>query len=224
MSYFLKKTNPSKKGVYLQIYQGYYITKVGKRNKSFKKIGYVSDLISQGIKDPIEHFQKEVDMLNQQESDSVAQITDVSTSKFAGHFLIKAMLNKLNVKETMDIMNANFKVQYNISDLLEMLIFAQILSPGSKLKAFEKIIPNLFNQIPISYDQIINGIRIIGINYEKYIELFNTKIAEIWPRDTSKVFFDCTNYYFEIDLEDEFRKKRPSKENRHGPIIGQAAI
>ena len=48
------------------------------------------------------------------------------------------MLNKLNVKETMDIMNANFKVQYNISDLLEMLIYAQILSPGSKLKAFEK--------------------------------------------------------------------------------------
>ena len=81
-------------------------------------------------------------MLNQQESDSVAQITDVSTSKFAGHFLIKSMLNKLNVKETMDIMNANFKVQYNISDLLEMLIYAQILSPGSKLKAFEKIIPN----------------------------------------------------------------------------------
>ena len=37
MSYFLKKTNPSKKGVYLQIYQGYYIPKVGKRNKSFKK-------------------------------------------------------------------------------------------------------------------------------------------------------------------------------------------
>lgn len=138
---FLKKTTPSKKGVYLQIYQGYYIPKVGKRNKSFKKIGYVSDLISQGIKDPIEHFQKEVDILNQQESDSVAQITDVSTSKFAGHFLIKAMLNKLNVKETMDIMNANFKVQYNISDLLEMLIYAQILSPGSKLKAFEKLYP-----------------------------------------------------------------------------------
>lgn len=224
MSYFLKKTNPSKKGVYLQIYQGYYIPKVGKRNKSFKKIGYVSDLISQGIKDPIEHFQKEVDMLNQQESDLVAQITDVSTSKFAGHFLIKAMFNKLNVKETMDIMNANFKVQYNISDLLEMLIYAQILSPGSKLKAFEKIIPNLYNQISISYDQIIDGIKIIGINYEKYIELFNTKIAEIWPRDTSKVFFDCTNYYFEIDLEDEFRKKGPSKENRHGPIIGQALL
>lgn len=207
MSYFLKKTKPSKKGVYLQIYQGYYIPKVGKRNKSYRKIGYISDLIAQGIKNPIEHFQKEVDLLNQKEKDQSTQISDVSTSKFAGHFLVKAMIDKLNVKKTIDLMNANFKIQFKISDLIEMLIYAQILSPGSKLKAFEKIIPSLYNQVSISYDQVIEGIKIIGNNYEKYIELFNKKIGDLWPRDTKKVFFDCTNYYFEIDLEDEFRKK-----------------
>ena len=224
MSYFLKKTKPSKKGVYLQIYQGYYIPKVGKRNKSYRKIGYISDLIAQGIQNPIEHFQKEVDLLNQKEKDQSTQISDVSTSKFAGHFLVKAMIDKLNVKKIIDLMNANFKIQFKISDLIEMLIYAQVLSPGSKLKAFEKIIPSLYNQVPISYDQIIEGIKIIGNNYEKYIELFNKKIGDLWPRDTKKVFFDCTNYYFEIDLEDEFRKKGPSKEERHNPIIGQALL
>ena len=165
MSYFLKKTKPSKKGVYLQIYQGYYIPKVGKRNKSYRKIGYISDLIAQGIKNPIEHFQKEVDLLNQKEKDQSTQISDVSTSKFAGHFLVKAMIDKLNVKKTIDLMNANFKIQFKISDLIEMLIYAQILSPGSKLKAFEKIIPSLYNQVSISYDQVIEGIKIIGNNY-----------------------------------------------------------
>ena len=225
MSYFLKKTKPSKKkGEYLQIYQGYYIPKVGKRNKSFKKIGYVRDLIAQGIENPIEHFQKEVDLLNQRETDSATQISDISTSKYAGHFLIKAIIDKLDVRKTIDLMNSNFKVQYKFSDLIEMLIYAQILSPGSKFKAFEKVIPNLYNPVSISYDQIIEGIKIIGANYEKYIELFNIKINENWPRETKNVFFDCTNYYFEIDLEDDVRKKGPSKENRRSPIIGQALL
>lgn len=224
MSYFLKKTKPSKKGEYLQIYQGYYIPKVGKRNKSFKKIGYVRDLIAQGIENPVEHFQKEVDLLNQRETDSATQISDISTSKYAGHFLIKAIIDKLDVRKTIDLMNSNFKVQYKFSDLIEMLIYAQILSPGSKFKAFEKVIPNLYNPVSISYDQIIEGIKIIGANYEKYIELFNNKINENWPRETKNVFFDCTNYYFEIDLEDDVRKKGPSKENRRSPIIGQALL
>ena len=64
MSYFLKKTNPSKKGLYLQIYESYYKPGVGSRNKSYKKLGYVSDLIASGIADPISFYQAEVDKLN----------------------------------------------------------------------------------------------------------------------------------------------------------------
>ena len=82
MSYFLKKTKPSSKGEYLQIYSGYYIPKVGKRNKSYKKIGYVQDLIAQGIENPVEYYQKEVDKLNAKEAEKkIAHITDVSTCK-----------------------------------------------------------------------------------------------------------------------------------------------
>lgn len=223
MSYFLKKTKPSKRGEYLQIYEGYYVPKVGKRNRSYKKIGYVDDLIAQGIKDPIKYFQEEVDRLNNN-CELVPQIGDVSVCKYAGHFLIKAMINKLNVKKTIDIMNSNIKLQYRMSDLMEALIFAQILSPGSKLKAFENVIPSIYNCEMFSYDQILYGIKLIGNNYEKYIELFNREIAKVWGRDTKKLYFDCTNYYFEIDVEDEIRRKGPSKENRKDPIIGQALL
>ena len=225
MSYFLKKTEPSSKGEYLQIYSGYYIPKVGKRNKSYKKIGYVQDLIAQGIENPVEYYQKEVDKLNAKEAEKkIAQITDVSTCKYVGQFLVSSMIEKLNVKEIIKVMNSNLKIQYDMTDLITSLICAQIVSPGSKLKAFEKVIPSLYGSKLFSYDQIIDGVKILGNNYEKYIELFNNQIAKIWPRNTKNLFFDCTNYYFEIDLEDNVRKKGPSKENRKDPIIGQALL
>lgn len=223
MSYFLKKTTPSKKGEYLQIYQGYYIPKVGNRNKSYKKLGYVSDLKKQGIEDPIKYFQKEVDALNEKEN-SVVQIDDYSACKYAGHFLLNAMFNYLNLSKTIDLMHQTSKIQYKMSDLIRNLVFAQVVSPGSKLKAFEKVLPSLYKSVSFSYDQILDGIRLIGINYEKYIELLNFGIQKNWNRKTKNVFFDCTNYYFEIDLEKDDRKKGPSKENRHDPIVSQALL
>lgn len=62
------------------------------------------------------------------------------------------------------------------------------------------------------------------MDYQKYIELFNIKINEQFGRDTSISFFDCTNYYFEIDLEGDLRQKGPSKEERRLPLIGQALL
>ena len=64
----------------------------------------------------------------------------------------------------------------------------------------------------------------IGESYKKYIELFNHCYEEHYKRDFSSIFFDCTNYYFEIELPKEDKQKGSSKENRHEPIIGQALL
>ena len=64
----------------------------------------------------------------------------------------------------------------------------------------------------------------IGGFYKKYIELFNHCYEQHYQRNFSNVFFDCTNYYFEIDLPCEDKQKGSSKENRHDPVIGQALL
>ena len=61
-------------------------------------------------------------------------------------------------------------------------------------------------------------------NYHKFIEIFTTNTAEVYGVDTSKSYFDCTNFYFEIDREDDFRRKGPSKENRKDPIVGMGLL
>lgn len=214
MKYFLKKTKPSKKGEYLQIYISQYIPGKGSRNRSYRSLGYVSDLMKQGIKDPIAYGQRIVGKLNESISTDVPQIGDVSTSMFAGHFLLKARIDRLSVDGTLNLMTSNRKTDFKTSDFIRSMIYAQVLNPGSKLSAFENVIPNIYGARTFSYDQILDEIEYIGSDYQKYIECFNHGIELNWHRNTKKAFFDCTNYYFEIDLEDDLRRKGPSKENR----------
>ena len=226
MVYFLKKSNPSKKGTYLQIYLNYYDPNTkSKKNKSYKALGYVSDLIDKGINDPISYYTEYVKKLNDELSSvKKLQISDSSTQKYAGHFLVKSMFDLLNIDRTLNIVASNFKCQYKFSDMFKALCYSQILSPGSKLKAFERVIPNIYGSPSFSYDQILDAVNFIGGDYHKYIEIINHHINDIWPRNMEKVYFDCTNYYFEIDLETDFLRKGPSKENFKGPIMGQALL
>ena len=226
MVYFLKKSNPSKKGTYLQIYLNYYDPNTkSKKNKSYKALGYVSDLIDKGINDPISYYTEYVKKLNDELSSvKELQISDSSTQKYAGHFLVKSMFDLLNMDRTLNIVASNFKCQYKFSDMFKALCYSQILSPGSKLKAFERVIPNIYGSPSFSYDQILDAVNFIGGDYHKYIEIINHHINDIWPRNMEKVYFDCTNYYFEIDLETDFLRKGPSKENFKGPIMGQALL
>jgi len=70
----------------------------------------------------------------------------------------------------------------------------------------------------------LDAVNFIGGDYHKYIEVLNHHINNIWERKLDKVYFDCINYYFEIDLETDFLRKGPSKENFKGPIMWQALL
>ena len=78
--------------------------------------------------------------------------------------------------------------------------------------------------ILLSLNQIYSGLSYIGNEYEKIIEIYNHQINRNFPFDTSKTYFDCTNFYFEIDYEDALRRKGPSKENRKDPIVGMGLL
>ena len=226
MIYFLKKSTPSKKGLYLQIYKNFYDHDTKKKKTvSHTTLGYACDLIEKGIKDPIAYGQQIVKELNATLNNNYQkQIGDESACKYAGHFLVKAMFDYLDLDRVMNIMSSNFKSKYLMSDLVRTLTYVQFLNPGSKLNAFEKVIPNIYDSKKFSYDQILDGVNFIGKDYPKFIELINHGIANKWKRNIEKVFFDCTNYYFEIDEQDDFRRYGPSKEERKCPIIGQALL
>ena len=225
MRYFLKKSTPSKKGLYLQIYQSCYIPGKGGRNKSYKAIGYYDDLIAKGISDPIKYAQDMIDELNKDIPNKQEQkIGEVSFKKNLGYFLLKSIWDYLNLSNDIDIMTNNRNSHFKMSDFIFTMINAQIVNPGSKHNAFEKVMPSLYNSPTFSYDQILDAINYIGDDYQKYIEVINRHIEKKFSRKTEKAFFDCTNYYFEIDFPKGDKQFGPSKEERHLPIIGQALL
>lgn len=225
MRYFVKKSTPSKKGLYLQIYKTNYVPGKGNQNKSYKVIGYASDLIASGIPDPVAYAQNLVDELNSNLSNrKEMKIGDISSSKNLGYFLIKSMIDYLDFDYILRLMSSNMKFHFNLSDFVRSMIYAQIVNPGSKHKAFEKVMPNIYGTESFSYDQILDTINYIGNDYQKFVELLNISIQKKWKRNTSNAYFDCTNYYFEIDLPKEDKQFGPSKEERHLPIIGQALL
>lgn len=225
MRYFLKKTTPSKKGMYLQIYRTNYVPGKGNQNKSYKALGYVDELKAKGIEDPIEYAKGLINELNgQHKLLKEKQIGDASTSKNAGYFLAKAMFDALDMDGDLNIVASSYKSQYEFAAFLRSLTYAQIVDPGSKLKMYRDTIPNLYGAERYTYDQILDGVNFMGGDFHKYIEVINHHISKKYERNLGIGYFDCTNYYFEIDEEDEYRRKGPSKENRHGPIIGQSLL
>ena len=225
MAYFLKKSN-YKKGTYLQIYESFYDPeRKGGAHRSYKALGYVHELQAQGIDDPISFYQEEVKKLNQAfqaaKADKKArQISDDSPEKLIGYFPMKNINDKLSVKKYIDLMQTATDFRFNVFDMLSALVYARLVHPCSKSKTYDEVIPKLFDSYDFSLNQLYDGLGYIGCEYEKIIEIYNYQIQQMYKFDTSHTYFDCTNFYFEIDKEDDFRKKGPSKENKKEPIVG----
>ena len=225
MAYFLKKSN-LKKGLYLQIYESFYDPdRKQTAHRSYKALGYVDELIQKGINDPISYYQDEVSELNKkirEEKDSarIKQISDESPEKYLGYFPIKNINDNLNVKSYLDLMQTATDFRFNVYSMMSSLIYARAVHPCSKSKTYDEVIPKLFEETDFSLKQLYSGIEYIGSEYEKIIEIYNDRVSSKYSYDTSHTYFDCTNFYFEIDKEDSFRKKGPSKENKKEPIVG----
>lgn len=229
MAYFLRQEK-KKKGTYLQMYDSYWDKeKKESRTKSVMAFGYVEELISEGLPDPVAYYKDFVAKKNEERAAFLAEESrprafSFTVEKNVGHFLLHSLMTELNVKETIDILASQMRFQFSVYDMLAQLVFARVIAPCSKSKTVSSVFPHLYNSVPISEDQVYDGCSFIGASYKKYIELFNHCYEQHYNRDFSNVFFDCTNYYFEIDLPAGDKQKGPSKENKNDPVIGQALL
>lgn len=221
MAYFLKKTT-LKGRTYLSICESFYHP--GKKetaHKTYKSLKSVETWKEKGIEDPISYFQKEVDALNREKAAAgVRKISDKSPNLYLGYFPFKSILDKLQIKKYVDYFKLTNDFEYDLYELLSSLIYARAVNPCSKYRTFHEVLPELYEPINYSYDQLLDGLSFLGNDYEKFIEIFTVQTNKVFGLDVSKSYFDCTNFYFEIDREDDLRRRGPSKENKKDPIVG----
>jgi len=113
------------------------------------------------------------------------------------------------------------KFEYNTNSIMKLLVISKILSPGSKKRAYEERHKYFDFETKDIFD--LNGIYRSLSYFSKYTKeiqlLIHNRITKVYGRKTNLIYYDITNYYFEIEKEDELRKKGYSKENRKSPIV-----
>lgn len=200
MAYFLKKTK-LKGRTYLAIYESFYShEKKGTAHRSIKPLGSVETLMNSGIDDPIAYGQKQVDMMNAERNNEKARkISDISPMKYLGYFPLKSIMSVLDVEKYIRLFSLVTDFKFDLFQMIASLVYARAVNPCSKRRTFHEVLPCLYESTDYSYDQLLEGIGFMGENYEKFVEIFTAQTSEKYGIDTSTSYFDCTNFYFEID-------------------------
>jgi len=147
-----------------------------------------------------------------------------------GYIVLQKVYHDLAIADFFKAVQTSHKATFSCNDINRFLTYARILDPESKLGTFDKL-DTYYEQPSFEYQHILRFMDILGKNYDGYIEHLFKNSGNIVPRDTSVCYFDCTNYYFEIETEDPdyidevtgeilkgFRKYGPSKQHQPLPL------
>ena len=159
-----------------------------------------------------------------------------SNSLNIGYLYLKDIYSKLNLSDFFKSVSSDRKITYDCNKICQFLTFARILDPASKYGTYDKL--NTYYEKPqIEYQHMIRFLDILDKNSNEYLKhLFNNS-ENIIKRDTSVMYYDCTNYFFESETPDEetvddvtgeiitgLRQFGISKEHRTSPIVEMGLI
>ena len=215
--------------VYLSIVQGYRdpVTKKVRR-KTIKSLGYLDDLEKQ-YPDPIKHFQAIVAEMNEKVTlekqpitinlDPKETITQSTTNrKNIGYAALSKLYHELDLDTFFYNYSRSFKSKFNTNNIMKLLVFSRILAPASKKKTYEDK-DRYFENTNFSLDDVYRCLTQVITLKDKLQLHLHRQMKKKFGRNTELVYYDVTNYYFEIDKQDELRKKGVSKEHRPDPIV-----
>ncbi len=222
MALFVKQT-PQYGRIYLQIVDGVYNRKTKKVKQTvYKKLGYLDEL-EKDYKDPVAYFKdwcrKENERLKNRNYEPIPEKTSF---KNLGYFPFKKLYKQLLVGKIVN----NFQVligdesRYKLSDVFEPLVYSRILNPTSKLETYDSFLDTLVHDFKFSKSQMYDAIELLGQDNGAIFEGMRLIMGDHYRINVSSVYFDATNFYFEIDKPNELAKLGPSKENKKCPIVG----
>lgn len=197
--------------------------------------------------DPLAYVKKEIEKMNEEyrigrveydfKSDFNERVestdNEASLSKDLniGYFFLQEIMQHLKLKDFFSGATAERKIKFDCYTILRFLTYARILDPGSKLHTWE-CLEKFYEKPSFDYHHILRGMDVLSDNYEEYLRWTYEKSNSVVKRDHSVLYYDCTNFYFECEKEDDIvvdevtgeimsglRKYGVSKEHRPNPIV-----
>lgn len=230
MSYRLD-ISERKNGTYLIIEEKYYDKeKKQPRTRHHKTLGYVHKLQKE-YPDPISHFKEVVEQMNAVNIedkkltlliDLNEKLPDESHSRYnMGYAVIMKIYHELELDRFFNNKARHETFEYNTNSIMKLLVTTRILHPSSKKRSYEHK-DKFFERFDFELHDIYRALSHyskIGLECQHFI---SDKINEKFGRDTTLMYFDVTNFHFEIDETDDFRKRGKEKNNRPDPIVQMA--
>ena len=219
--------------------------------KNIKRLGKHSELLL--ITDnPLEYAKNEVKKMNEEYRSGRSEFivtmdfneripsTDSpcsnSTSLNIGYLYLKDIYAKLNLSDFFKSVSSDRKITYDCNKICQFLTYARILDPASKYGTYDKL-DTYYEKPQVEYQHMIRFLDILDRNSDKYLKHLFDNSKNIVKRDTSVMYYDCTNYFFETEKPDEeivdevtgeiilgLRQFGISKENKTSPIVEMGLI
>ena len=136
----------------------------------------------------------------------------------AGYLFLQDIYYSLGLHKICDSIAEKYKFDFDLNDILSMLIYSRIISPGSKLSSLESA-QRFLEQPKCELHQVYRALEFIAKENDFFQALLYKNSQNVINRKKEVLYYDCTNYYFEIEDEDDFRKYGVSKEHRPNPIV-----
>ncbi len=220
-----------KKGTYLIIEKKYWDKeKKQSRTKHHETLGYLHDLQKQ-LPDPIKYYKNIVDQMNTEEKGSKKIKLEIDlneklknethTRYNLGYAVIMKIYHELELDRFFNNKARHEPFEYNTNSIMTLLTITRILNPSSKKRSYEYK-DMFFERFDFELHDVYRALSHfskIGTECQRFI---SDQISAKFGRDTSLMYFDVTNFHFEIDETDDFRKNGKEKNNRPDPIIQMA--
>ena len=214
MNMFLKKDKKSNGRIYLSIVEGYRESTTGKtKHRKVKSLGYVDELEKE-FDDPISHFTE----VAKQKTLEANQDSSTVLRKNLGFVVLSFFYHKLDIAKFFINRQRNLNIKYSLNNIFQLLVYSRALNPCSKKGAFETR-SNLFLDVELGINDLYRSLDYFNHYKDALLLHLHEMVRMNYGRDTKNVYYDVTNYYFEIKEPDDFRKKGVSKENRTNPIV-----
>jgi transposase len=192
-----------------------------------ESLGYLDEL-EKKYSDPIKHF-RDVARKMTEEKNAVKKVTlsfnmdehlaqGTDDRKNLGYAAIMKLYYEIELDRFFNNKARHEGFQFNTNSIMSLLAVSRILSPGSKKRAFEEK-GRYFERFNFSLEDIYHSLSHFSKIAKEAQRYIHEQITLKYGRDMKTIYYDVTNFYFEIDKEDNLRKKGPCKEHRPNPIV-----
>ena len=225
---YLKKSYDKKKNrTYLSIIHGYRDKDGKTKSKLIKSLGYLDELQKE-YSDPIAHFTALAKSMDDERKatnkisvtlDMTTQLTSNDTyCKNYGYLVLSKLYHELELDRFLDNARRHKNFSFNSEAIMRLLVYSRLLNPGSKRETVLNK-EQFFDNFNFTLDDVYHALDHFHEISEQLQKHLHEKVVEQYNRKTDLVYYDVTNYYFEIDKQDDLRKKGYSKERRKSPIV-----